>query len=323
MRIQQEKNQFPKECSLDRSQTVEETPGSRKRRLFSQNKTGQPFIKALTNKEKNSVLEFLGRRPLHTVNLVGLINDNGLESPLNRGCFYSYCDENGKYEGVALIGHATLMESSSSRSLAAFAGLAQDYIGKQFILGEQEQIKEFWNYYAAIGQPMRLLCQERLHQMELSALQYNPMPDLRPARPADLSHIVTVQAQMAFEESGLNPLDIDAEGFKRRCLRRIELGRSWVLFKKNKLIFKAEVMATTPKVTYLEGIWVSPEERGQGYGLRSLTQLCKNLSHQTNSYCLFINEARQKTEMFYQKVGFEFQAIYSTIYLHKNRGMTH
>jgi len=42
----------------------------------------------LTNSCQPEVLTFLAHRPIHTVAMVGFINDNGLESPLNRGAFY-------------------------------------------------------------------------------------------------------------------------------------------------------------------------------------------------------------------------------------------
>ena len=42
------------------------------------------------------VVEFLSERPAHAVNLLGLIADNGLVSPHNRGTFYACRDERGR-----------------------------------------------------------------------------------------------------------------------------------------------------------------------------------------------------------------------------------
>ena len=68
---------------------------------------------------------FLEKRPLYTAYLAGLLRDNGLQSPLNRGTFHGYRDFLGKLEGVGLVGHATLMETTSDRALQAFAKTAQ------------------------------------------------------------------------------------------------------------------------------------------------------------------------------------------------------
>ena len=71
----------------------------------------------LTDGCEAEVLAFLADRPLHTVSLTGLIEDNGLVSPLNRGAFYGCRNRQGQLEGVALIGHATLMETTTYRAL--------------------------------------------------------------------------------------------------------------------------------------------------------------------------------------------------------------
>jgi hypothetical protein len=39
------------------------------------------------------------------------IIDNGMESNMNRGSFVGYRNANGDLEGVALIGHSTLVEA--------------------------------------------------------------------------------------------------------------------------------------------------------------------------------------------------------------------
>ena len=43
----------------------------------------------LTEGDRDEALSFLAARPLQTFFLAGLIRDNGVESPLNRGTFYA------------------------------------------------------------------------------------------------------------------------------------------------------------------------------------------------------------------------------------------
>src|ERR1051326_3152111 len=45
-------------------------------------------ISELNRRDEAEVIEFLSARPLHTVFMMGLIRDNGLLSPKNRGSFY-------------------------------------------------------------------------------------------------------------------------------------------------------------------------------------------------------------------------------------------
>src|SRR5919198_5140248 len=81
-------------------------------------------VQALADGHKEEVLEFLAARPVHTVVMAGFIRDNGLVSPLNRGTFYACRDAEGRLEGVALVGHVTLIETDQEAALEAFARLA-------------------------------------------------------------------------------------------------------------------------------------------------------------------------------------------------------
>src|SRR5687768_11052913 len=78
-------------------------------------------LQALTEEDTVEVLRFLSLRPVHTVVMASLINDNGIESHLNRGGFFGYRDGRGNLEGVALIGHTTLVEARSDEALKALA----------------------------------------------------------------------------------------------------------------------------------------------------------------------------------------------------------
>ena len=52
-------------------------------------------ISELGQSDQSEVIEFLSARPVHTVFMVGLIRDNGLLSPRNRGSF-SRCAGRGR-----------------------------------------------------------------------------------------------------------------------------------------------------------------------------------------------------------------------------------
>lgn len=269
----------------------------------------------LTDEDKTEVLEFLAQRPLHTVALVGFIADNGLVSPLNRGTFHGCRNRRGQLEGVALIGHATLMETTTDRALEAFAELAQKCTTAHMIMGEQQRIDDFWNYYAEGGQGIRLACRELLFELRWPIEVHQEVSGLRPATFGDLDLIMPVHAQLALAETGVNPLEKDPQGFRQRCARRIEQGRTWVWVEGGELRFKADVVSKTPEVNYLEGVWVNPNLRGQHLGLRCMSQLAHNLLSQTESLCLLVDETNTVAQLFYKRAGYKLRGIYDTIFL--------
>lgn len=272
-------------------------------------------VERLVNADAAEVFHFLSQRPIHTVAMMSLIHDNGIVSPFNRGTFYGCRDFYGQLEGVALVGHATLMETVSDRALAALAQVARECPNTHLIMGEKERVAEFWGHYADAGRRQRLACREWLFELSWPIEGRERVAELRPAKPAELELVIPVQAELAFAESGVNPLKVDPIGFRERCLRRIEQGRTWVVVENDSLVFKADVVSKTPEVNYLEGIWVSEDRRNRNIGTRFMSELMRRLLEETKSICLLVNETNQWAHGFYRKCGFHFRATYETIFL--------
>ena len=269
----------------------------------------------LAEEDRLEVLAFLAERPLHTVCLAGFIRDNGLVSPLNRGAFYGCRNSEGRLEGVALIGHATLVEARTRRASREFALVAQCRTNAHVIMGELERVEEFWGYYADEGQPMRLACRELLFELRKPVEVLGEVEGLRLATPEDLDLIAPVQAYLAELESGVNPLDVDPEGFRARRLRKIEQGRTWVVVEGGRLIFKAEVESDTPDAIFLEGVYADPSIRGTGAGRKYLAELCRLMLARTMTVCLLANEENETAQRFYRSCGFKLRSVYDTIFL--------
>jgi uncharacterized protein len=266
--------------------------------------------------EREEVLAFLAERPAHTVFMAGLIRDNGVVSAHNRGTFYVCRDERGRLEGVALVGHATLLDARTPRAFREFALAAQCSTRTHMIMGESDAVEEFWGHYAGAGRPARRACRELLFELARPVEDAREVEGLRPATAADLDLVAPVHASLAEAESGVNPLDRDPEGFRARCLRRITQGRVWVIVSaEGRLLFKADVQAETPEVVYLEGVYVHPAERGAGAARRRLNRLTRELLLCTRRVCLLVNEENERAHSFYRACGFRLRGVYDTIFL--------
>jgi predicted GNAT family acetyltransferase len=272
-------------------------------------------VSELGETETNEVLAFLSERPIHTVCMMGMIRDNGLISEHNRGTFYGCRNSEGRLEGVALTGHATLIETRTRGAIRELALSAQTHNRLHMIMAEQEKVEEFWNQYADDGQPMRLACREFLFELTHAVETNSKVEGLRLATLDELHLIAPVHADMAEAESGINPLQTDREGFLSRCARRISKNRVWVLVEDGELIFKADVQAETSEIIYLEGVYVSLKFRGTGLARRCFTQLCGSLLTRTRSLCVLTNEDNETAQIFYRMCGFKRICNYDSIFL--------
>jgi predicted GNAT family acetyltransferase len=274
-------------------------------------------VHALANEHQQEVLAFLSRRPIHTVCMAGYVRDHGVVSPLNRGTFYGCRTRTGALQGVALIGHATLLETQSDEALKAFAKLKHHYANSHLIRGEHSMIERFWSHYAELGHELRLACRELLFEQKRVPEIEGPIPELRPATPAELEEVMRINAELIQSECGIDPLKRDLAGFRNRLLLRIQQGRIWTFRSDNRLIFKADVFSETPQMAYVEGVFVDRLYRGKGHGLRCMAQLGRILLQKSNSICLLINERNRRLKSFYTKAGYRFRGCYDTIYLHR------
>ena len=284
-------------------------------RPVSPNSSGSPTIQQLTDEHEQEALRFLAARSVDTLYMTGLIHDNGLDSPFNRGTFYGYRDDEERLQGIALIGHATLIETHSEEALSAFAQLARRFAYAHVIVGDQEKVASFWRYYGVDGREPRLICRELLFEQRSPIEALEPVKDLRPATLDDLIVVMAVQARLAEAESGVNPLEADPEGFRLRTARRIEQGRVFVWVEDGRLIFKLDIMSETPEVIYLEGVYVHADERGKGYGLRCMSQIGRQLLARTDALCLLVNERNKDAQSFFFKAGYKLRDCYDTIFL--------
>jgi uncharacterized protein len=271
----------------------------------------------MTPVEQAQVLTFLAERPFHTFGLTGLIRDNGLVSPLNRGSFYACYDEGGNIDGVALIGYNTLMEVRSDASIEAFAHLARTCPHVYLLLGEEPVMRKFWHHYRTSEQIEFEDKRYALLKQSWPIEAREPIYGLRKAELADLDLVVRAHAQSGIEETGVNGLEQDPLGFPQRCARRIGRGHTWVWIEEGRLIFKVEVLTDTPELIYLESIWIAPEERNKGYGLRCLAQLGIEFLKRSRAICLLVQERNLAARLTYEQAGYKNIGCYRAIFLNR------
>lgn len=262
-------------------------------------------ISEVTIENTAEVLGFLNERPVHTVILTSFIKDNGIVSEFNRGKFYGYRNTAGMLEGVALVGHTTLVEARSDESLKALAFAARNTKTPiHLIMSSGDSAVEFWDYVSGGANPPRLTCTEELFEISFPfAVQQNELK----LRNADMSHLLQVaeaQAEVAFLESGVDPMAKDRDGFLKRVARRIEQNRVFVVFDDGKLIFKADIIAETDHTAYLEGIYVHADFRGMGIGPKCLASLSLDLLNRVENVCLLSNVDFTDAHRSFLKAGF-------------------
>jgi ribosomal protein S18 acetylase RimI-like enzyme len=268
--------------------------------------------------DEPEVRGFLAARPLQTFGLLGMIADNGLVSPHNRGDFYAYRGADGRLEGVALIGYNTVIDARSEEAIQVFADLAKAVVNPFLILAQEQQIDRFVEYYADALYRCTAIDRYWLYDRRGMSEGHDPLPGVRLATLADLEMVARAHARCGIEETGVDGLELDAEGFISRCARRIERGRTWVWVDGGRLILKLEVITATREVAYVESLWVHPDERGKGYGSRFVNQVSERLLRASDSVCLLAPESNTSAHRLYEKAGYEVVDCFRVIFCNRD-----
>jgi uncharacterized protein len=275
----------------------------------------QGVIARLTDGEVAEVTAFLNIRPVHTVVMASFIRDNGIVSELNRGTFYGYRNSRGDIEGVALLGHSTLIEARSEEAMLAFATKAKnEKVTMNLIMSEHEDALKFWQYYAGSSEP-RLTCTELLFETSFPMLVRVCDLDLRTADLDEIEQIAEAHAEVTFLETGVDPMVRDRKGFMERVARRIEMGRTFVVFDGSKLLFKADIIAEADGIVYLEGIYVAPDARGKGVGSKCLSRLTRMLLDRAEKICMLSNVRFENAHRSFENAGYRVTGRCTTLFV--------
>jgi GNAT superfamily N-acetyltransferase len=262
-------------------------------------------VRVLTPEDTKEVQSFLAARPVHTVVMSSFIVDNGIKSDLNRGKFYGYRNSAGTLEGVALIGHSTLVEARSDEALKALAFVARSSETPiHLVMSNGNDAERFWQYLTGgVNQP-RLTCVEALFEITFPFAVQQCEWRIENAEMSHLIQVAEAQAEVAFIECGVDPMVKDRQGFLKRVARRIKQDRVFVVLDGDKLVFKADIIAETDSVIYLEGVYVAPEYRGKGIGSKCLSSLSLDLLSRVEHICMLSNVEFEGAHRSFQKAGY-------------------
>jgi ribosomal protein S18 acetylase RimI-like enzyme len=254
----------------------------------------------LTDPALEQVLAFCAEDPIERV---------FLEDVARRGFARFLAVEGG--HGLSALCYFGANVVPSGKGCDAFAGEAA-LRGTRMIIGDERAVGELWDASRSVMPDPR---EDRPGQ-PVYVLEHPPDGDssgLRTATLDDLELLLPACAATHEEELGVNPLDRDRDGFRRRTVAQIQEGRSWLWAEDGTILFKAEASAWTPSAVQLQQVWVDPEVRNRGNGKRGLRDLSRLLLERTPAVCLFVRPENEPAIRLYEAIGMHRYGTYRSV----------
>jgi uncharacterized protein len=120
---------------------------------------------------------------------------------------------------------------------------------------------------------------------------------------------------MFAEELGISPYRITSAGdYRRRVAGLIDAGRAFgIIDRDGEVVFKADIGAVSPHTCQVQGVWVRPDQRGQGIGGAALAEVLREALTLAPTVSLYVNDFNQPARRMYERLGMRQVATLSTI----------
>jgi predicted GNAT family acetyltransferase len=183
------------------------------------------------------------------------------------------------------------------------------------VVGPQSAVRTFWESVGpAWGRPRDVRWEQPHLELGDDPL-IAPDPLVRRTTMDDLAVVYPACVAMYTEEVGVSP-EHGGGGdlYRTRVSQLISRGWSFARFEEGRLLFKAEVACATPYAAQVQGVWVTPERRGEGLAAAGMAAVATLVRRDVAPVVsLYVNEFNRPARRAYERVGFRQTATFATI----------
>ncbi|MEU9092718.1 GNAT family N-acetyltransferase [Streptomyces sp. NPDC048428] len=142
-----------------------------------------------------------------------------------------------------------------------------------------------------------------------------PDPLVRRVRKDEVDVLMPACVAMFTEEVGISPLAGDGGLlYQARVAELVGTGRSFARIEDGKVVFKAEIGATTAQACQIQGVWVAPEFRGRGHSETGMAAVLRYaLADVAPIVSLYVNDYNTPARKAYRRIGFRETGAFMSV----------
>jgi hypothetical protein len=120
---------------------------------------------------------------------------------------------------------------------------------------------------------------------------------------------------MFTEEVGISPTAGDGGAtYRARVSELIRAGRAFARIENGRVIFKAEIGSVTPHACQVQGVWVTPERRGEGLAAAGMAAVVQEAQRSIAPVVsLYVNDFNVPARAAYRRTGFSQVATFMSV----------
>ncbi|MER6119034.1 GNAT family N-acetyltransferase [Streptomyces sp. A0642] len=184
------------------------------------------------------------------------------------------------------------------------------------IVGPAEPTAQLWRLLEPGWGPAReVRANQPLMVTESPSADVAPDPLVRRVRKDEMDVLMPACVAMFTEEVGISPLAGDGGLlYQARVAELIAAGRSFARIEDGKVVFKAEIGATTAQACQIQGVWVAPEFRGRGHSETGMAAVLRYaLADVAPIVSLYVNDYNTPARKAYRRIGFRETGAFMSV----------
>jgi uncharacterized protein len=278
---------------------------------------GTAAVRLLDSRDTFDALDVVARDPYANVFVGSRIHAVGLDSWRLGAEVWGY-PAGGTLESLCYAGANLVPVGATSAAVEAFAERAisqgrrcSSIVGPADAVGALWALLEpHWGSARTIRARQPMMVAPRRARPEIWRDQ-----QVRQVAVAELDILLPASVAMFTEEIGISPVGPDGGVLYRSRVRElIESGRSLARIDGDRVVFKAEIGAVTPRACQVQGVWVEPALRGRGLAVAGMAAVVDHaLERVAPAVCLYVNDYNAPARAVYRKVGFEEYGTFMSV----------
>ncbi len=276
-------------------------------------------VQTLSSHDRDEALELCARDVAANVFVAARILESGMDSRV--GSLMGHRAADGRLDSACWTSANVVPVALDDETRPAFAERLRRWRPRcASLLGPQEQVMPLWELLAPMwGQPRTVRDDQPLMGTTTppSRLGVPLDPRVRPARRDEVDLVLPASVHMFTAEIGYPPYTGSARHYRAVLQGLIDHGQTYVIVEDGRVVFKADVGSVALGCAQIQGVWLSPELRGQGLSVPAMAAVVEQVmaDHGTAYVTLYVNGFNAPARATYRRIGMEDLGTFSTILL--------
>ncbi len=263
-------------------------------------------VRVLDDRDVGEVLALCDQDPAANVFVSSRVRSCGLDPGALGAQMWGYYSGR-RLESLCYAGANLVPVAATPAAVTAFAERARKQ-GRRCssLVGPADAVNNLWDLLRPYWGPARAIRAEQPVMAISTRPPVPPDPAVRQVRLSELGILLPACVAMFTEEVGVSPAGGDGGAlYRARVTELIVSGRAFARIEAGRVVFKAEIGAVTPLACQVQGVWVSPRQRGQGIaapGMAAVVAAAQQMF--APLVTLYVNDFNEPARAAYRRAGF-------------------